>query len=141
MLHPAAFNDHDRIAALLQAARLPVPDHRDQPVHMLAAYHGTGLTGCIGHELYGEHALLRSLAVGADQRGRGVGSQLVAALLDQLRALGVTRVFLLTTDASGFFARHGFMVIPRTQVPAAVQASFQFGAGCCSSATCMQRAL
>jgi len=141
MIHDAAFNDHSRIAALLAAARLPVPDLQDQPVHMLAAYQGTELTGCIGFEHYGEFALLRSLAVRADLRQRGLGGQLVAALLARLRSLGVEHVYLLTTDAAGFFARHGFVTTPRTAVPAPVRSSFQFGAGCCSTATCMHREL
>ena len=43
-------------------------------------------------------------------QGRGVGSQIVLALLDAAREVGVSRVFVLTF-AVEFFRRHGFTEI------------------------------
>jgi amino-acid N-acetyltransferase len=141
VIDSAAFNDHEPIAELLTAAGLPVPDGRDSLVHMLVARDQTGVSGCIGWEGYGAAALLRSLAVRTDARSRGLGSQLVAVLLERLRGAGVRDVYLLTADAAGFFGRHGFKPAERAAVPATVRMSFQFGAGTCSTATCMHSKL
>jgi amino-acid N-acetyltransferase len=55
-------------------------------------------------------AEIRTLAVAGGHQGRGVGNQIVLALLDAARELGVSRVFVLTF-AVEFFRRHGFTEI------------------------------
>jgi len=48
--------------------------------------------------------------------GRGVGSDLVAAAVEDARRLGVRKIFALTY-VPGFFARHGFACIDRQTLP------------------------
>ena len=56
-----------------------------------------GLLGCGAlHVMWEDLAEVRTLAVDAAARGRGVGGVLLEALLDEARALGVARVFCLT---------------------------------------------
>jgi len=55
-------------------------------------------------------AEIRTLAVSEEHQGHGVGNQIVLALLDTARSLGVARVFVLTF-AVKFFQRHGFAEI------------------------------
>jgi amino-acid N-acetyltransferase len=62
------------------------------------------------HVMWEDLAEIRTLAVAPKSHGRGVGSRLLAALLDDARALGVRRIFCLTFEVD-FFARHGFEVI------------------------------
>lgn len=62
------------------------------------------------HVMWEDLAEVRTLAVADRYQGAGVGSQLVLALLDAARELGVSRVFVLTF-AVEFFRRHGFAVI------------------------------
>jgi amino-acid N-acetyltransferase len=62
------------------------------------------------HVMWEDLAEIRTLAVSTDHQGRGVGNQLVLALLDTARELGVSRVFVLTF-AVEFFRRHGFTEI------------------------------
>ncbi len=47
--------------------------------------------------------------------GRGVGHQLLELLLNDARALGISRVFCLTFEVA-FFERHGFHEIEGTPV-------------------------
>ena len=69
------------------------------------------ITGCGAlHVMWEDLAEIRTLAVAAKHQGRGVGNQIVLALLDTARELGVSRVFVLTF-AVEFFRRHGFMEI------------------------------
>lgn len=78
-------------------------------------------------EVIGTGRLLRNghlgrLAVLADWRGRGVGSALLMALLDEARRLGLHEVVLhAQLPAIDFYARHGFTafgnVFPDAGIP------------------------
>jgi len=59
---------------------------------------------------------VRSLAVRSDAHGRGLGARLVAAVLDDARALGLPRVIALTREVA-FFERCGFSVTSRDTLP------------------------
>lgn len=62
------------------------------------------------HVMWEDLAEIRTVAVSAGYQGRGVGNQIVLALLDAARDVGVGRVFVLTF-AVEFFRRHGFAEI------------------------------
>jgi amino-acid N-acetyltransferase len=62
------------------------------------------------HVLWEDLAEVRTVAVVPDWQGRGVGSALMQALLDQAVLLGISRVFCLTFETR-FFGRHGFTEI------------------------------
>jgi len=69
------------------------------------------IAGCGAlHVLWDDLAEVRTLAVAPEHLGKGVGSALLRALLDQAVVLGVARVFCLTFEVD-FFLRHGFQVI------------------------------
>lgn len=66
------------------------------------------LAGCGAvHAMWEDVAEIRTVAVDPDSKGHGVGSQLLSALIQDARDLGVSRLFCLTFE-TGFFARHGF---------------------------------
>jgi amino-acid N-acetyltransferase len=67
------------------------------------------------HVMWEDLAEIRTIAVHDSCQGLGIGHQLVEALLDSARQVGVARVFVLTF-AVGFFARHGFKEIEGTPV-------------------------
>jgi amino-acid N-acetyltransferase len=62
------------------------------------------------HVMWEDLAEIRTIAVLAGHQGHGAGHQLVTALLETARQIGVSRVFVLTF-AVPFFQRHGFEVI------------------------------
>jgi len=62
------------------------------------------------HVMWEDLAEIRTVAVSEAHQGRGIGNQIVLALLDTARELGVARVFVLTF-AVEFFRRHGFTEI------------------------------
>jgi len=67
------------------------------------------------HVMWEDLAEIRTIAVRPDCQGKGIGHQLVEALLGSARELGVRRVFVLTF-AVGFFAGHGFAQIDGSPV-------------------------
>lgn len=62
------------------------------------------------HAMWDDVAEIRTVAVDPEVKGRGIGSSLLSALIDDARTLGVSRLFCLTFEV-GFFARHGFREI------------------------------
>ena len=67
------------------------------------------------HVMWEDLAELRTVAVDERRRGAGIGHLIVDELLERSRAVGVSRVFVLTFAVS-FFASHGFQEISGTPV-------------------------
>jgi len=61
-------------------------------------------------------AEIRSLAVGQDQQGKGLGSQLVEACLEEARSLGLKKIFALTYIPE-FFSSLGFKEVEKSTLP------------------------
>jgi amino-acid N-acetyltransferase len=82
------------------------------------------------HVLWADLGEVRSLAVHPDHRNRGVGAQLLDALIDSARQLGLARLFALTFQVD-FFTRAGFRPIDGTPVDpdtyAALRRSYDAG--------------
>ncbi len=133
--------DAPAIRALLRRSGLPQDGIEDHLATAIVAYDGALVVGCAAVELYGMHALLRSVAVDATWRGQGLGQQLTQAALDLARACGVHDVYLLTETASAFFPRFGFRPVARTVVPVPVQQSVEFTGACPASALVMHTAV
>ena len=133
-----ARNDLDLLTALLDAGHLPSDGLGVHLRTTLVARDAAGIIGCVALEPYGNAALLRSLAVTLSRRGHGVGQHLTLAALDLARQRRLAAVYLLTTTAADFFARHfGFQPIERGALPAAVQQSVEFVSACPQTAQAM----
>ena len=137
---PAQPADLPAIRALLAASGLPGEDltraHLDS---FWVRRDPAGLVGVVGIERRGRAALLRSLAVRADERGHGLGADLLAHAESQAAALGLDALYLLTTTAERFFAAHGYAVGPRETVPPEIQATAEFAELCPSNSVCMTK--
>ena len=137
---PAAAGDAVAIAALLREAGLPHEDCAAHLAHFLVSRGDRGvIVGVVGAEVHAPEALLRSLVVAPAYRGTGLGGELVQKLEMAAAGWGVERWWLLTTSAEKFFAGRGFVVVPRTVAPPAIQRTSQFSGRCCGSAVCMTR--
>lgn len=95
------------------------------------------LIGSGGLELYQHHALLRSVAVDKNHRGKALGQQLVNDLVAKAKVLNIHSIFLLTETAHDYFKKKGFMDVSREAVPEAVRNSAEFTSVCPASASCM----
>ena len=78
---------------------------------------GGGLLGCVAVDIFwADLAEIKSLAVDPRRSGKGLGSQLVRAAIDDARQLGIRKLFALTYEKE-FFSGHGFRVIDRDTLP------------------------
>ncbi|MCX6428418.1 MAG: amino-acid N-acetyltransferase [Actinobacteria bacterium] len=67
------------------------------------------------HVLWEDLAEVRTVAVAEHLRGKGVGHQILEAVIERARVIGVKRIFCLTFETE-FFGRHGFEAIEGTPV-------------------------
>jgi amino-acid N-acetyltransferase len=96
------------------------------------------LAGVSGLEIYGESALLRSVAVHKNLRGKGIGNDLVIRTLEKARNKKIKRIYLFTETAQGYFSRFGFKKIQRRQIEIRVQQSAEFMYACPKSAIALK---
>jgi amino-acid N-acetyltransferase len=68
------------------------------------------------HIVWEDLAEIRSLAVQTEHQGKGIGSELVQALLKESREMEINRVFVLT-DRTKLFERLGFSQIDKNMLP------------------------
>jgi len=138
---PATAGDLPAIFALLERCELPRAGLAAHVAHALVARADGVVVGCVALELYGRVALLRSLAVEPTWRRRGLGRDLVQAVLTAAHAARVTRVYLLTDTAEAFFARFGFERVARERVDPAVLVSEEFTHACPQTTPVMRKVL
>lgn len=123
---------------LLEGAGLPTQDITDELLeHFFVAGDPSSPLGIVGLELSPPHSLLRSLAVVADARTRGIGSRLLEHAEEQARAHGVRSIYLLTTTAEPFFSARGYQRADRGSAPLSIRSSAEFASLCPASAAFM----
>jgi amino-acid N-acetyltransferase len=137
-------SDHAAVVVLLQYVDLP-PDGIELNMENFLIIRNPEavagpefLVGSVGLEVYGESALLRSLAVHPDFQGRGLGTRLVNRAIRVAKEKGITRLFLLTDTAEDYFKKKGFVIVTRDQVPADMKQSIEFTTLCTSSPSMMR---
>ena len=139
---PAQSRDEPAIKHLLADCGLPGDDITAAHLeHFLVHKENSRLIGVVGLEQGGKDALLRSLAVSEDRRGRGLARALVGHAERQARAAGVESLYLLTTTADEFFAALGYRVTQRDSAPKSLQETAEFAGLCPASSVCMVKRL
>jgi amino-acid N-acetyltransferase len=141
MIRAAEPPDREAVESLLVDAGLPTEGVLEHFSSFFVVEDGGKIVGAAGLELYGKHALLRSLVVASVTKGTGVGSLLTRRAMDEAALRGASSIYLLTTTADSFFPRFGFDRIVREDVPLPVRASREFQGICPASATVMRREL
>jgi len=141
-IRPAQTPDLDAIRKLLRACDLPQEDLSvDHLAHFLVCTDGAALRGVVGLEPTDEGALLRSLAVPPEERGKGIGTRLVEAIERRAAQADIDRVYLLTTTAAEYFEAHGYDRVDRTALPPSIQQTEEAARLCPDRAVCMRKRL
>jgi amino-acid N-acetyltransferase len=138
LIQPIVFNTE--VETLLKSYDLPTSDLPvSSGVLLFGHASGGALIGVIGLEVYGEYALLRSLAVADPAHGMGLGAALVAYAERYAAEHGGKTVYLLTTTAEAYFERRGYSRIRRSEAPEKIASTDQFSVLCPSSSTFMSK--
>ncbi len=88
------------------------------PEHRLETEDGD-ICGVVGFETYGSVALIRSLVVAPDQRGKTTGTRLLKKIEQKARKEGAERLYLLTTSP-GYFEDRDYNQAEQAAVPESV---------------------
>ncbi len=124
---------------MLKAVDLPLDGVAEGITHFVLAENDSDIGGVAGLELYADCGLLRSVAVKPGMQRHGIGRQLVGKVIENAKAYGVRRLFLLTETAEPFFAKMGFVRVQREEVDAPVRKSLEFCRVCPDTAAAMMR--
>src|SRR5215831_13289368 len=126
ILTPALPGDAPAILDLVRGVQLPREGIEATLEYFWVAREDEQIVGTVGLEVYDDLALLRSLAVTPSRQHTGLGRALTETALTYLTTRQFRAVYLLTTTAEAFFARHGFCLMARDAVLASVQQSVEF---------------
>jgi amino-acid N-acetyltransferase len=134
-VQPADIHD---VKLLLESCNLPGAGIEDQFADaFILAEHESEIIGVAGIEKYGDYGLLRSVAVKGPYRGRSVGRLLVKECVARARRKGISKIYLLTTDAQAYFEALGFTILDRERVPYNITKSHEYASICPQTATVM----
>jgi N-acetylglutamate synthase-like GNAT family acetyltransferase/protein-tyrosine-phosphatase len=123
---PASGGDLDGIKRLLVASLLPSRDVGGPSQRFIVACENGRILGCAGIEAHGQDGLLRSMAVHWTRRSAGLGTKLHERAVFEAILAGVRTLYVVTTTAEDFFARHGYRRIRAQEVPPRLLASEEF---------------
>jgi amino-acid N-acetyltransferase len=140
-IRSASARDLGPVESLLTSLKLPTSGVADWIDRFWLAESEGKVVGIAGLEVYGDGALLRSVAVDPGWRNQRIARRLTERALDAARQAGNNSVFLLTTTADRYFPGLGFERIGRELVPPGVQQSVEFRGACPDSAVIMRRIL
>src|SRR3954451_17645884 len=98
-IEPGRPADAADILAFVAQNGLPADGLNDHLASAVVAREDGRIVGTAALELYSDGALLRSVAVSAAQRGRGLGHLLAEAAIALARDRGAPAMYLLTTTA------------------------------------------
>jgi len=136
-IRPASFQDLGAIETLLTENSLPLDGVREALPSFLVAEADGRIVGVVGMEYCGAYGLLRSTAVDAAWRNRGIARRLIEQIVADAESRGTRALYLLTTTAEQYFPSFGFQATAREAVPEDIRATGEFRSACPESATVM----
>ncbi len=125
-IRAALLGDLEDVISLLIDADLNIDGVHEHVGSFVVATDDDRIVACIGAEPFPFVALLRSLVVHPDYRGRGIGRRLVRQLIDRFASRGLREFYVVTENAEGYFKKRGFKPCDRDEVHPQVLGSTEF---------------
>lgn len=132
--------ERQEVMDLLQQQKLPVSDIKEDTLLYTLA-EGDQVIGTAGMDIFESCALLRSVSILGNTRGKGYGKILTGKVEQLAKENGISSMYLITHTAKDFFERQGYWVIDRTTAPDAIKQTDQFTGLCPSSAVVMKKSI
>jgi amino-acid N-acetyltransferase len=123
IIRPARTSDVKQIRSIIDTFAAPGKMLEKETVTLfesvqefVVAVDGNQVVGCGAlHVLWEDLAEVRTVAVKEEFHKKGIGHQIMEAIIDRAQSIGVERIFCLTFQTQ-FFGKHGFNVIEGTPV-------------------------
>src|SRR6185436_13694247 len=124
MIRPATIHDVPRIQAIINShaelGKMLFKSYAQlyDRLRDFAVYETGGeVVGCVGLAIiWADLAEIRSLAVDPAHIGRGIGRRLTEWCIEEARRVQIRRIMALTYEQA-FFAKLGFIVVPKEALP------------------------
>lgn len=130
------------IQQVIESCALPTDDLATlDSARFFAVHADTVPVATVGIETHGNCGLVRSLAVMPGHRKSGLGAALLHFAETYAGNTGISQLYLLTTTAEKFFARHGYQLVDRPAVPNVIRQTSQFSSICPDSAAVLMKTL
>ncbi len=97
--------------------------------------------GIIGLEIFNSVALIRSLAVSKEARGKGYAKLLVSAIESLAISKNINELYLLTETAEAFFKKMNYCSIQKGLAPESIKNTSEYSSVCPQSAVLMIKQL
>lgn len=136
----ATQTERQGVMDLLQQQKLPVSDIKEETL-LYTLTEADKVIGTAGMDIFEDCALLRSVSVLGNTRGKGYGKILAGKVEQLAKENGISSMYLITHTAKDFFERQGYLVIDRTTAPDAIKQTDQFTGLCPSSAVVMKKSI
>jgi N-acetylglutamate synthase-like GNAT family acetyltransferase len=136
-LRRATEEDETRLARMVGAGGTLLSAVTVRPAGILVAELAGTPVGFIGLEILGGDGLLGAACVAAEWSADDVGRLLVEATLTEGALQALDSVYLFTEGSQPFFARFGFLVIHRDEVPSPVRRWAEMHGGLTPTAVAM----
>lgn len=133
------FQEFEFAFALLKESKLDPSYLKQDHIRLFQFQEGEQIIGVGGLEVFGALALLRSVAVKPEFRGKGVGKELVVQIEQVAKHSGIKSLYLLTNTAADFFQSIGYQQIDRNDFAEPLKQTEQFSRLCPVSAVCMKK--
>ena len=120
--------DVEELTSFLRTADLTLSGLDDPTVRLWLLRDESGaLIGSTGFEssASGDDVIIRSVAVGVDSRGLGLGSRLASHAITEARAQGARRAWLFSRRSGPFWQKLGFEPADRDELAAALATTQQ----------------
>ncbi len=130
-------SDLVEVRFLLESYELPASDCKEHIGNFVVAENNNAIIGVGGFENCGNIGLLRSFAVRHSDKGHGTAEKIFSMVKAKAINSSISQFYLLTTTASKYFARFGFSICYRDDVPKSIKATKQFDELCPSTAVVM----
>lgn len=138
-INELAPEEFDSVFDILAESKLDYSDLKQPNIRLFRLIENELTIAVGGLEIYGDQALLRSVAVKSELQGKGLGKKIVTKIEDVARQSEIRSLFLLTTTASNFFASIGYQKIDRDDFAEPLKQTAQFAGLCPASAVCMKK--
>lgn len=135
--HKAIRTDLEEVQSLLKKNKLPFEDLASSNIEIIVAVENGQIIGCIGNEIKGEDGLLRSFSVADEFKNLGIGNELFKRLILEAQKANLKTLHLLTTTASSYFNKKGFVVSNRNEAPENIKSTSEFSTICPSNSVYM----
>lgn len=119
--------EKENVKAILKEADLSTAGVDEHFSNFMVLERDGCVIGTAGLEIYGDVAILRSVAILPEFRRQGMGDGLVRAMINFADRRNIKQIYLFTQTARKFFEKFGFKAIPRECIDERCRSSGEAG--------------